>query len=411
MDQMAIKCGVCDKPASDHQHIECEICDASYHLKCVDYTHAEYKIWSLRENIFYMCDGCKNNSTVQQYRELKKVMMVIQQYTHKIDECVQSQTGLINTIGRGVTLYNENCGKFINAANDSRDSVANAAKKIEDHVEKIEEAILHISGQPREFAGPTYADVLRATGKAKPICIIRPKEDCQDEASTRSEIKSIVDPTKISVSGLRSAGSGGVAVMCDDADALEKVREIVEKNLSERYEVAAAKVMLPRLKLVGLSEEWESDKLRSLLVSQNGLSVNPDDLRVVTTRAMRNRRGFDVVLEAPPAVYRDLIARERVKLGWDMCRVLDGTDVRRCATCCGYSHLKTKCPEKRKICLRCAGSHEVKHCQSERVCCVNCKRASEREGRRMPLDHFASDRKCPIFMKFLRRMRERIGFD
>lgn len=89
-------CGICDEPASTHQHIECELCDSSYHLKCVGYTHSDYKVWSVRDNIFYMCDECRKDSTTQQYKEIKKVLSVIQQYTHKIDECVQNQNGLIN---------------------------------------------------------------------------------------------------------------------------------------------------------------------------------------------------------------------------------------------------------------------------------------------------------------------------
>lgn len=72
---------------------------------------------------------------------------------------------------------------------------------------EIEKAIVNISGRPeiRDCAKPSYADVLRTVGKSRPVCIIRPKNDGQQEESTRSEIKSVVDPTKISVSGLRGA--------------------------------------------------------------------------------------------------------------------------------------------------------------------------------------------------------------
>ncbi|GAB0090699.1 uncharacterized protein DMENIID0001_054510 [Sergentomyia squamirostris] len=104
------------------------------------------------------------------------------------------------------------------------------------------------------------------------------------------------------------------------------------------------------------------------------------------------------------------MTRRKLKIGWSVCFVADGVDVRRCDLCCSYNHFRAKCGQTAKCCLRCGDHHEVKDCRSDCLCCINCKREAERTNQRIPTNHMATDRRCPMYQKAVKRLREKIDF-
>lgn len=433
-------CGVCDGDVAGRQSMECELCQAQFHLKCLNLTESVYKVWCAKDAICFICDECRSGGSLKQFKELKKQNDVTQQYIYKIDENIQSQSLVMGKIGKGMTQYSDNVKTAICKIRESNDSIADAIKSVNDGMQSIQEAVSDLSlertqrassmreimagmdsikkavedlstkseGRP-ERMGISYASVVRSE-RAKQLCVIKPKREGQTQDATRDDVKRLIDPTKVDVSGIRAAGGGGVAVVCDSEAALSGVSEMVRRQMGEEYEVCISKAMQPRVRLFGLSERRESEELIDLLITQNHLCVTADQVRVLTMRESRRRNCFEALVELPPPAYNDLLMRGKAKISWDICHVFDGVDVRRCHLCYSYSHLASRCPENVRLCLRCGGKHEARNCESNRISCVNCSRIAERDGRKIPTCHLVTSKECPMYRRALQRLRERIGF-
>lgn len=67
-----------------------------------------------------------------------------------------------------------------------------------------------------------------------------------------------------------------------------------------------------------------------------------------------------------------MLAEEKVKIGWNICKVHDYIRILRCFKCCSYYHFAKEC--KKEVAPRkCAGKQETNECRSDTRKCVNCE--------------------------------------
>lgn len=320
-------CGVCDKDVAGRQIMECELCQAQFHLKYLDITENVYKVWCSKDTICFICDECRSSGTLKQFKDLKKQNDVTQKYIYKIAENIQSQSLLIEKIGKGVTQYSDNVKNAICKIRESNDSIASAMKSVSDGMQSIQDAVTELSLEREERAtsmkdviagidairktveelstgsesrsrdsGVYYASIVRSE-RAKQLCVIKSKKEGQAHDVTRDDVKKLIDPTKVDVSGIRPAGGGGVAVVCDSEAAVCGVSEMVRGHMGEDYDVSVSRAMLPRVKLFGLSEKRKSEEIIDLLLA---LCVRADEITVLTVRETKRRNCFEAFVELPP---------------------------------------------------------------------------------------------------------------
>lgn len=77
--------------------------------------------------------------------------------------------------------------------------------------------------------------------------------------------------------------------------------------------------------------------------------------------------------------YAKMVEMRKVNIGWERCRVFDGTDVTQCLKCRGYNHIAKEC-KNQEICLRCHGQHKTKDCKNKEqiMKCINCMKINKK---------------------------------
>lgn len=397
----------------------------------------------------FFCDECRADKALKRFKELKRQSDLILQFLYKINEKVQEQKIVFSSLGRDVAAVGdgvkridigvENLGQAIQSSKSDLNgsleklcfsvgpNLKDGVQSVEDGLvdlkkslqvsdgvvkEKLEkvQSIIETKTAPVQNISGSYAQVLKSN--VQPICIIKPKNNKQDKKTTRDEVMKKIDPVSVGVSGLRATGAGGMAIVCNSQKAVEGVREIAERELGDDYSISIPKPLFPRLKVSGLSERLDDDEFLRRFCTQNNFGEHSDGIRVVAIRNTRKGRFYDAIVELHPYVYRDLLKKQRINIGWDTCYISDAVNVRRCAKCCSYAHSAKQCPNEESLCcLRCAGPHYAKDCQSDTLCCRNCKYACEKLGVRVNMDHRVDDPSCTMYLRALRKLKQRISFD
>jgi len=111
----------------------------------------------------------------------------------------------------------------------------------------------------------------------------------------------------------------------------------------------------------------------------------------------RNTDKVNWVIELPPALYKVLIKKERVYVGFLSYKVKTFISITRCFKCYGYGHAARNCTTECQLCERCGeAGHLRADCSNKLSSCINCKR-----GKRKATNHSVKDVKCPEYQKQL----------
>lgn len=100
---------------------------------------------------------------------------------------------------------------------------------------------------------------------------------------------------------------------------------------------------------------------------------------------------------------------QKLNIGWEKCRVFDGTDIIQCFKCQGYNHKSSDCKNE-EICYKCHGSHKSKECKKEIINkCINCIKANKRLNMGLDENHVTSNKECPVYQNKLNYKKKRLG--
>ncbi|EZA50976.1 hypothetical protein X777_10541 [Ooceraea biroi] len=100
---------------------------------------------------------------------------------------------------------------------------------------------------------------------------------------------------------------------------------------------------------------------------------------------------------------------EKLKIGWNICRVQDYVGILRCFKCCGYYHFAKDCSKSKEICGKCVDQHATKDCNSETRKCINCEEKIRVYNiKNLKTNHSAYDNNCPCLRKEMEKQRDRI---
>lgn len=357
---MTIHCGKCEHEVKGREkYLECNgFCERAFHQGCAGLSDIAFKVITEKSNVLWSCDVCGIGKTVS----LRKVFKDFQ-------------------------------GAF-------------------------EQLSLEIKHQKVEYEGErkiSYADKLKGK-KSEPVLLIKPKAEGQNSVVTKEEVQTLIDPTDIEISGVKSVSNGGIIIECKNEQAIHKLKEEAQSKLSEKYNINEPKKRKPCVKITGMREHRNSDEIVSKIKAQNKfLESEKAYIKVVHTARMRsfNNRSvrYFAYAEVDPESYQKLMEAEVVNIGWDVCKVYDAVTVTRCFNCCGYNHKAKDC-KKDTRCPKCAGNHGVKECNTTDAepKCVNCEEAVGRLNLRININHAAWDPECPAFKRKLEIERNKVNF-
>jgi len=121
--------------------------------------------------------------------------------------------------------------------------------------------------------------------------------------------------------------------------------DILEKELSKLRTVTVErpKRNLQTLLLMFVPKEIEDVAIKDTILQQNNLSHIEDP----TINIKFSKRTFEdsrhVVIEVSPNLRRKLVALQKIKLHWNMCKAEDFVVVTRCLKCLGFAHTSRFC--------------------------------------------------------------------
>lgn len=309
-----------------------------------------------------------------------------------------------------VKLLNEKTQEIINSLNNSFDTFKTTF--VESTIEKLTDSIKrNISTTITTTADKSYASILAADSKTS--VSIKPKNQSQSKAITKSDILKKINPvaSDIQIKSVKSINNGGIVLNLREQKDADKFTTIAQQNMSENYEVRVLKNMMPRIKIVGLSQDLDDFTLCRFLLKQNPDVFTEEStcklLKHGPTKKYPDR--FQAIFQVDAITYKKVLDAGRVMVGLESCAVYKAIDVLRCFRCNGYHHSSRNCKNAIK-CPLCAAEHAVNDCKSHQdLRCCNCTSFNNKNKVNVDTHHAAWDHKnCHVYTQLIAELKRDI---
>lgn len=334
------RCVFCDTSVARKHGIFCSgQCKNLFHFGCVNVPSELVTYLNSVAGLQWKCPECRN---LESKGETKKIL---ETFDKRCNDFIVEITG-----------------KFQSLKNDV---VSVTSGKIASF-NRCESSTLAASNQP------TYAEVSRQMQKI----VVKPLNPNQSCSSTKADLLQVMNPANLNaqIGKVKHTRDGGIVLGSSQSDTISHLKEIVEKELSSKYEVHQLKNILPQVRIVGLSACYNNETLKNLLVKQNAdIFSDSSNLNIVRTwPTKKNNTVFQALVQVDVDTFNCIISRKHILVGLDSCSVYEAFDIPRCFNCCSFFHTKRLCKNDTK-CPICCGNHEVKNCSTkDNYQCINC---------------------------------------
>lgn len=170
-----------------------------------------------------------------------------------------------------------------------------------------------------------------------------------------------------SVERISKGPKGRITLESEKTKDKEILKEVLTKKLGTQYKVYTPNKKLSKVKVVGIEEQIGRDDEVAFIEKisiQNELNTEKDTFKMKIIKIVTGRnQETTMILKVDQYTHKYLVERQRMKVGWNNCRVYDYVSVVRRYKCWGYNHFAAECKSE-AICKRCAGSHEYMECQN-----------------------------------------------
>ena len=427
----------------------CFRCGGRFHSRCGGISGPSVKLINASDNVLFKCNDClsvqscdEQNVSVLDVDALRQEIKQISSLVADIQNNITAQIG--NALKSGMEEMSLNIistlkqrgddfDKFISGKmeimassfleNKRRQELVEMGNNVSDSdslnrnvAKKTKKRKLNDDGNcaNNETEVLTFASVVRGNikkRKAGPVIVIKPKESSQSSEATREFLKSNLDPKTHKISNFRNGKDGSVIVECATNDNIEIVKSGIENNLGESYTAVVPVPPVPRLKVMGMSDQYSPDAFIDLLKSQNE-AVSIDSIKVISMyenpRFKYNK--FNVVIEVDKKSYNSLLTAKKVNVGWDRCHIIPAINILRCFKCGEFGHKSTECKNDEK-CSLCSGQHKTSECSSTVSKCINCLKFNKERKMNLDVNHAASSSECSVYKKLYEQKKSSLRFD
>ncbi len=374
---MLVPCGSCmGAIESTAPSVYCSgICDRRFHPDCINIESDLYKYLNVISGLSWKCSDCTRKCFSIDQAGLNKFLDV------KYSEMSKSLNSMFDNLKAEISQL-----------------VKEKAKS-----EPVKE----------EQPGSSYSNILK--NKTQPAIIVKPKDSNQPVSVTKSDIKSKINPigSQFSLSKVKNIKDGGILVGCSSKEDNARFKKIAVENLSEKYDVLEIKGVQPRIKLVGLSEQYTSEEIVECVeqfVRGNNDSVNLNtECKVIKIWPTKKRANIlQMVVQVDRQTYDVIMKSGGLFFGYDYCYAFDAIDILRCYNCNGFNHTSKNCKNK-KSCPKCGKSdglnHNISDCKTDKLSCVNCVQYNENEKCIEDTNHAAWDVQCPCYLRAVEKFK------
>lgn len=274
------------------------------------------------------------------------------------------------------------------------DLISNISEKAKDCFSKLD-----LSHKVIEDA-PTYSNIVNS----KSMVVVKPKNIEQTNSKTKIDIMKNIDPVNLNlkVSQVKQIKDGGILISCNDPEGASNFKKAATEKLSSNYNISDVKRFLPKVKIVGLMENYSADDMLKYLKGQNDIFSDESQVKILKSWATnKDPNIFQALVELDAATYGLVMERGKLFINYDACIVYDATDIRICYKCSGFNHGQSYCSQKKTVCPKCSGNHPLNTCTSSVRKCINCTNANLTDT-----DHAVWEaEKCPIYKKKLNYLK------
>lgn len=124
-----------------------------------------------------------------------------------------------------------------------------------------------------------------------------------------------------------------------------------------------------------MSEQINEETLKRSLSEQNvHLKNTLQTVKQIACKKMKSK--YMTIVELDPLSFEEIMKNKTVLINWDVCRVFEYFNIKRCFGCKGFNHESNNCREQ-EMCCNCGDtSHNEGECKND-TRCVNCLRANK----------------------------------
>lgn len=379
---MTSLCYVCECDIEDDDDFaECDGCNLQFHLKCASVTKKEAGARKNSKCLKLYCPECFKSKNEGTSEKLKEILALL----YKMDCCMQQQ-------------------KTSNSQSSIEQKLIALDEKITANNASNNDAFVN-----NRSVKPNYANVVK-NGSLKPTIVIKPKSK-QTSSKTYEDITGKIEKNELNICGTRNARDGGIILRCENSAETLKAKQIVKDKLGSNYEVILPKVNLPRVRISNIDPELSNESIINELKNNNEC-IKEMEMKLVTVipKKIRSVQSNDAVVEVNSESFNKLLEISVLSLPWRECPLSEHLYVKRCFKCCGFFHKSSEC-QQNQICSHCSGSHKHTECKNKKkMCCTNCKQANEKFKLKLDYNHHAWDKQCPIYLRRLNSVKNKIEY-
>jgi hypothetical protein len=201
------------------------------------------------------------------------------------------------------------------------DEVVNENKKLRFEIAQLKEEKL----QKIESKTKTFATA---------VLQIKPKNKGEEVKKMKDQIRNRINPAELGVGLLigKTTKNGDLILTCKNEEKdMREIQHKIQEDMGQNYEVSEKRLHKNRIKIVGIHEQENSEKDKTLIekiINQNELDRQRAEVEIIYRSKISNKR-FSIILESNELVYKRLIAGE-VYIGWSRCKAYEEFGVFRC---------------------------------------------------------------------------------
>lgn len=281
--EMEVMCYKCKKEIMDDDDaFECDGCCYTYHIKCEKVSKKEHNIRVLSNCLRLFCDKCfasPSDISAENIKMIKKFMFKFDVYNQNMIQRKSNEDDKIN--------------KIIAKMNEMYEEISELKQKHEQ---------ANTDGKNTQ----SYANVLKRES-VKPVVVIKPKDNKQKSKETLADIIKKIDAKDVDVCNTRNSKNGGIVLSCKNSIETMKMKQLMEKNFGDNYEVILPKIKRPRLRITYIDESIPVENIITELKESNkDIEMNLQLVKVLIRKNNTNS-WVDIIVEVECNTYKALI--------------------------------------------------------------------------------------------------------
>lgn len=436
------ECSKCKSTIRGESGIRCNgVCGRVYHFtkKCAGIDQYSAKIIDEDNFVRYICNDCmlyiqnvgialreiqasvdKNKQTLLEYKH--ELEISLRQNECEIKALLEAIEGRYDDRFKKIDNIQKLCERNMQEVKSLYGNINEVENKNKDIYDKIEKNNVQMCKEVKKVIKDanekttkiTYAQSLKPNmvmpdvSKNVPL-IIKPKEK-QSVEKTKAELNKKVDPINFKITNVENRKNGTLVIQSENVEEREKIKEVLQSEISENYEIKIPKDIKMQIIITGMNFKMSDNELIKKLKKQNEVMKDSiiEVVKLFETKQY-NRTIFNAKLKIDNDSYPKIMTGQKLNVGWDRCKVFDGTDIIQCFKCQGYNHKSSECRNE-SICYKCHGNHRSKDCNKGAIMrCVNCVKENKRLNLGLDENHGTNNRECPVYQNKLNNKKRRIG--